>query len=75
MRAAPRPTSVVLWPDWPSLDPEPAGLAARAWDAAGVRDSPIALYRQVIPNWTDAEPAFRNRFERAKLRLAALEQR
>lgn len=51
---------------------ELAELAAAAWDAAGVRDSAVTYYRQVVKQWQSAEPAFRTRLERARLRLAAL---
>ena len=51
---------------------ELAEVAALAWDAAGVKDSAVVRYRQVIHNWSDAEPAFAARVERARLRLAAL---
>ena len=51
---------------------ELAELAALAWDAAGVRDSAAARYRQVVDNWREAEPTFATRLERARLRLAAL---
>ncbi len=51
---------------------ELAELAAAAWDAAGVRDSAVTYYRQVVKQWQNAEPAFSARIERARLRLAAL---
>jgi len=54
---------------------ELAELAAVAWDAAGVRDSAVRRYRQVVQNWTSAESGFGARIERAKLRLAMLERR
>jgi DNA-binding SARP family transcriptional activator/TolB-like protein len=51
---------------------ELAEVAALAWDAAGMKDSAVVRYRQVVHNWSDAEPAFAARVERARLRLAAL---
>ncbi len=51
---------------------ELAELAATAWDAAGVRDSAVTRYRQVVKQWRDADPAFSARVERARLRLATL---
>lgn len=51
---------------------ELAELAAVAWDAAGVRDSAVMRYRQVVSNWSRADPPFGPRVERARLRLAAL---
>ncbi len=51
---------------------ELAELAATAWDAAGVRDSALVRYEQVVRNWRNAEPMFGARIERARLRIAAL---
>lgn len=51
---------------------ELAELAATAWDAAGVRDSALVRYEQVLHNWANAEPMFSPRVERARLRIAAL---
>jgi DNA-binding SARP family transcriptional activator len=51
---------------------ELAELAATAWDAAGVRDSALVRYEQVLHNWRNAEPMFSPRVERARLRIAAL---
>ncbi len=51
---------------------ELAELAATAWDAAGVRDSAVVRYEQVLRNWANAEPMFNARIERARLRVAAL---
>jgi tetratricopeptide (TPR) repeat protein len=51
---------------------ELAELAATAWDAAGVRDSALLRYDQVVRNWRNAEPAFGARVERARLRAAQL---
>ncbi len=53
---------------------ELAELAAAGWDAAGVRDSAVMRYHQVVKQWQDAEPSFNARVERAKLRLAALSE-
>jgi DNA-binding SARP family transcriptional activator/TolB-like protein len=47
-------------------------LAALAWDAAGERDSALARYRDVLRNWSGAEPPYHARLERARLRVAAL---
>ncbi|MEO8140488.1 MAG: BTAD domain-containing putative transcriptional regulator [Gemmatimonadota bacterium] len=51
---------------------ELAELAATAWDAAGVHDSALVRYDQVVHNWRNAEPMFSARVERARLRAAAL---
>lgn len=50
-------------------------MAALAWDAAGERDSALVRYREVLANWTDAEPHFHRRREHARLRVAALSAR
>ncbi len=47
-------------------------LGALAWDAAGERDSAVARYQQVVRNWSNAEPLFQPRVERARLRLGQL---
>ncbi|MBK9692883.1 MAG: winged helix-turn-helix domain-containing protein [Gemmatimonadetes bacterium] len=47
-------------------------LGALAWDAAGERDSAVTRYRQVLQNWRDAEPIYRARVERARIRVAQL---
>lgn len=50
-------------------------LGGLAWDAAGERDSAIARYTQVLHNWKDAEAVYRPRVERARIRLAQLQER
>ena len=50
-------------------------MAALAWDAAGERDSALVRYREVLANWTDAEPRFHRRREHARGRIAALTAR
>ena len=47
-------------------------LGALAWDAAGERDSAVTRYRQVLKNWSDADPIYRARVERARIRVAQL---
>ncbi len=47
-------------------------LGALAWDAAGERDSALTRYRQVLKNWSAAEPTYRARVERARIRVAQL---
>ena len=47
-------------------------LLARAWDAAGVRDSAAAHYRTVVSAWASADPQFAPRVQAARSRLAAL---
>jgi serine/threonine protein kinase/tetratricopeptide (TPR) repeat protein len=46
-------------------------LLARAWDAAGVADSAVAHYRQVVRAWQNADPELRPRVAEAQGRLAA----
>ncbi len=50
-------------------------LAALAWDAAGQQDSALARYREVVRYWTNTEPNFHPRLERARGRIAALAAR
>lgn len=50
-------------------------MAALAWDAAGEPDSALVRYREVLANWTDAEPRLHRRREHARLRVAALSVR
>ena len=46
-------------------------LLAKAWDAAGVADSAVVHYRQVVSAWQNADPDLRARVTAAKGRLAA----
>jgi serine/threonine protein kinase/tetratricopeptide (TPR) repeat protein len=48
-------------------------LLARAWDAAGSRDSALVHYRAVITTWQRADPALRERVQHVRTRVAALE--
>ena len=50
-------------------------LLARAWDAAGVRDSAVVHYRAVANAWRRADPVLRPRLEAVQARLAALAPR
>ena len=45
-------------------------LLARAWDAAGVRDSAAAHYRVVARAWSAGDPPFRARADSARVRAA-----
>jgi serine/threonine protein kinase/tetratricopeptide (TPR) repeat protein len=45
-------------------------LLAKAWDAAGVADSAVAHYRQVVRAWQNADPELRARVAEARGRLA-----
>ncbi len=47
-------------------------LAAEAFDAAGKKDSAVVHYGAVVKGWAHADPVLRDRFERARNRLAAL---
>jgi tetratricopeptide (TPR) repeat protein len=47
-------------------------LLARAWDAAGTRDSSLAQYRQVLHALQRADPALRPRVDAIRARVAAL---
>ena len=47
-------------------------MLARAFDAAGQRDSAIAHYRWVVAAWQNADPQFRPRFEAARSHLTQL---
>jgi len=49
-------------------------LLARAFEAAGRRDSAIAHYRRVADAWRGGDPAFRTRAETARRKLRALER-
>jgi len=50
-------------------------MLARAWDAAGVRDSAIAHYRAVARAWQRADPVLEPRLDSIRARLAVLEAR
>jgi tetratricopeptide (TPR) repeat protein len=50
-------------------------LGALAWDAAGQADSAVTRYKALLYHWRDAEPIFKPRVERARLRLEVLERR
>jgi DNA-binding SARP family transcriptional activator/Flp pilus assembly protein TadD len=45
-------------------------LLARAWDAAGVRDSAVAHYQVVARAWSAGDPPFRARADSARVRAA-----
>jgi tetratricopeptide (TPR) repeat protein len=47
-------------------------LLARAWDAAGGRDSAAVHHRAVTSGWAQADPRFAPRVQAARVRLAAL---
>ena len=49
-------------------------LLARAWDAAGGRDSAAAHYAWVANAWKAADPALSPRAQGARSRLAALKR-
>jgi len=50
-------------------------MLARAFDAAGQRDSAIAHYRWVVAAWQNADPEFRPRVEAARAHLTQLATR
>jgi len=50
-------------------------MLARAFDAAGERDSAMTHYRWVVAAWRNADPEFRPRRELAQRRLSALDAR
>src|SRR6266571_2369336 len=50
-------------------------MLARAFDAAGERDSAIAHYRWVVAAWRNADPQFRPRVDAARTRLTQLATR
>jgi len=45
---------------------------ARAWDAAGVRDSAVVHYRAAVRAWRRADPSLRPRVDSLRARLVAL---
>ena len=49
-------------------------LLAKAWDAAGVRDSAAPHYAQVLKAWQTPDPELRERVAELQRRLAALER-
>jgi tetratricopeptide (TPR) repeat protein len=48
-------------------------VAARAWEAAGVRDSAVTHYNQVLSAWSKADPSFAPRVADVRQRLVALQ--
>ena len=50
-------------------------MLARAFDAAGERDSAMTHYRWVVAAWRNADPEFRPRLEAARARLTQLAAR
>ena len=50
-------------------------MLARAFDAAGERDSAMTHYRWVVAAWRNADPEFRPRRELAQRRLTQLDPR
>ena len=51
--------------------PELEALLAKAWDAAGVRDSAVPHYRQVLNAWRNPDPELRERVAEVQRRLTA----
>jgi serine/threonine protein kinase/tetratricopeptide (TPR) repeat protein len=49
-------------------------LLAKAWDAAGVRDSAVPHYTQVLEAWQNPDPELRERVTEVQRRLTALER-
>jgi hypothetical protein len=47
-------------------------LLAKAWDAAGGRDSASMRYAWVVNAWAAADPSLAPRVQEARTRLAAL---
>ena len=46
---------------------------AMTWAMEAMRLAPeVTRYRQVLKNWSDAEPIYRARVERARIRVAQL---